>query len=209
MTAEHLPFYSDGLRRDREQSEPESLAVAADVLADPRLDDFAQQGLLTIAMIRPNVDQSIALPVETDMQAADEIESRIQNLGVMAKFSMMLDEQAVEEFYGGGHASPMHKYPAARYPERFANRQQEFAALMTDGPVTIYLLYGPDAVAAWRTQLGHWDIEKVRDPSTIRGQLGRDNYNNLLHGSDSEESVVREMNVIRHAIARKLGQSES
>ncbi len=209
MSAEHLPFYSDDLSRDNAAHVPESLAAAGDVLADPRLDEYAQQGLLTVALIRPNVHQSIATPVDTDVQAADEIESRIENLGVMAKFSMTLDEQAVDEFYGGGHASPMHQYPAARYPERFANRQQEFAALMTDGPVTIYLLYGPDAVTAWRDQLGHWDIEKVRDPSTIRGQLGKDNYNNLLHGSDSKESVAREMNVIRRAIARKLEQSES
>lgn len=203
MNEYRRPFYTPELARGTNPS-VEALAEAADLLADPYVTELAEQGLLTVAMIRPSVQGEISSDAGTDTEAADEIEQRIQGLGMLAKFSVTFDALAVDEFYGHGHAAPMEPYPPVRFSERFANRLEEFSALMTGGPVTVCLLYGPDAVNTWRNQLGHWNIEKVRDPSTIRGQLGVSNYNNLLHGSDSGRSVLRELDVLHRLVLRRI-----
>jgi nucleoside diphosphate kinase len=74
---------------------------------------------------------------------------------------------------------------------------------MTDGDTTAILLYSPegDAVQLWRQQLGHWDINNRRDPSTQRGAFGVDNYNNLAHGSDAVTSVQRDLSIISERVA--------
>lgn len=84
------------------------------------------------------------------------------------------------------------------------SRWHEFQHLMTSGDSTIFLLESekPDAVARWRAQLGSWDIEDSRYPATIRGESGTHNHNNLFHGSDSNRSVVSEIDIIKRCILR-------
>lgn len=203
MSIEQYPFHTPELSRDVVPTQ-EALLQAAGVLADPFVQELAQAGALTVAMIRPAVREAVSLPFDSDRSAAEAIEERFMHLGVLAKFSLSFDDLAVHEFYGDGHAAPMTPFPALRYPERFPNRMEEFADLMISGPTTIYLLTGPEAIATWRAQLGHWDIEQQRDPATIRGQLGVSNYNNLLHGSDSEQSAARELGILHNLVLRKI-----
>jgi nucleoside diphosphate kinase len=61
-----------------------------------------------------------------------------------------------------------------------------------------------EAVSKWRSQLGHWNVEAKRDLSTIRGRWARDNHNNLLHGSDSPESALREIHIVSNLFERAL-----
>lgn len=86
----------------------------------------------------------------------------------------------------------------------FRNRWEEFIALMTSGPTSVLLLHSDDgkAIQNWRDQVGHWNIEKTVQPQTIRGQYGRDNFNNLIHGSDSQEAVKREFSIIAAQLRR-------
>lgn len=64
---------------------------------------------------------------------------------------------------------------------------------ITSGPVVAAILEGPRAVAAFRQLAGGTDPVEKATPGTIRGDLGLETQYNLVHGSDSPDSAVREI----------------
>jgi nucleoside-diphosphate kinase len=65
-------------------------------------------------------------------------------------------------------------------------------AFVTGGPLVALVLEGDQAVEIVRTINGATDA-RVAAPGTIRGDLGMSNRENLVHGSDSVESALREV----------------
>ena len=67
-------------------------------------------------------------------------------------------------------------------------------AFITSGPIIALALEGPNCVQALRNLMGTTNpIEAT--PGSIRGVLGLSVGNNLIHGSDSEESAVKELGI--------------
>ncbi len=66
---------------------------------------------------------------------------------------------------------------------------------ITSGPVVAAVLEGPRAVAAFRQLAGGTDPVEKATPGTIRGDLGLETQFNLVHGSDSPDSAVREIDL--------------
>lgn len=63
---------------------------------------------------------------------------------------------------------------------------------ITSGPVVVMQVSGPGAIKKARDIMGPTDPRKA--PSgTIRGDFGEDITVNVVHGSDSQESAVREI----------------
>jgi nucleoside-diphosphate kinase len=70
-----------------------------------------------------------------------------------------------------------------------------FAGLVTfitSSPLVALVLEGDEAITVARTMIGATDGRKAA-PGTIRGDFGCSRSNNLVHGSDSPESAVREL----------------
>jgi nucleoside diphosphate kinase len=197
-----FPYYAPELERAVETPPPAALQEAETFLGNPYLAELIDRGEVTLAMIRPGMDEATLLE-GTDPVMAEEVESRLQGLGVLSKFSIRFDAEAVRDFYGGAPEGLMRSIGPLRHAE-FADRWEEFIALMTGANTTILLLQGPDAIATLRAQLGHWDVEARRDLATIRGQLASGNYNNLLHGSDSPGSVKRELAILQACLRRQI-----
>ena len=65
-------------------------------------------------------------------------------------------------------------------------------AFVTSGPIVALVLEGDQAVDIVRALNGATDGRKAA-PGTIRGDLSVSNRENLVHGSDSTESAVREI----------------
>jgi nucleoside-diphosphate kinase len=69
---------------------------------------------------------------------------------------------------------------------------------MLSGPVVAIVLEGERCIEGFRSLAGATD-PTVAAPGTIRGDLGRDwglkVQQNLVHGSDSEESAAREIGI--------------
>jgi nucleoside-diphosphate kinase len=65
-------------------------------------------------------------------------------------------------------------------------------AFVTSGPLVALVLEGDEAVEVVRASNGATDGRKAA-PGTIRGDLSLSNRENLVHGSDSPESAVREI----------------
>src|ERR1700737_3189190 len=71
-----------------------------------------------------------------------------------------------------------------------------FASLLefiTSGPLVAAIVEGPRAVAAFRQIAGGTDPVEKATPGTIRGDLALITQDNLVYGSDSPESAVREI----------------
>lgn len=201
---EKLPFYNPELARYADTTSRESLKTAILVLDDEYIRDEISLGNITLAMVRPHVGPNANVLGLSDEEAAESIEELIQ-LGIVAKFAITLTPPAVEAFYGGDPKDSM-SHGAPLDTDRYTNRWEEFADFMASGPSTVLLLRSPnnDAIERWRDQLGHWNIDKHRDPQTIRGRLGVNNFNNLVHGSDAPASVEREIGIIRQCVLSQL-----
>lgn len=64
---------------------------------------------------------------------------------------------------------------------------------ITSGPVVAAVVEGPRAITAFRQLAGGTDPVEKAVPGSIRGDLGLETQYNLVHGSDSAESAVREI----------------
>lgn len=75
---------------------------------------------------------------------------------------------------------------------------QPLVDFMLSGPVVAMVLEGERCIEGFRSLAGATD-PTVAAPGTIRGDLGRDwglaVQQNLVHGSDSEESAAREIGI--------------
>ena len=63
---------------------------------------------------------------------------------------------------------------------------------ITGGPLVALVAEGPRAVEAFRAMAGATDPVKAT-PGTIRGDFALEVQNNIVHGSDSDESAAREI----------------
>lgn len=64
---------------------------------------------------------------------------------------------------------------------------------ITSRPLVAAVLEGPRAIAAFRQLAGGTDPVEKAVPGSVRGDLGLDAGENLVHGSDSVESAEREI----------------
>jgi nucleoside-diphosphate kinase len=68
----------------------------------------------------------------------------------------------------------------------------DLVAFITRGPVVVMAVEGPEAWKVLRTLMGATNPRDAA-PGTIRGDLAIELTENLVHGSDSAESAVREL----------------
>ena len=68
----------------------------------------------------------------------------------------------------------------------------DLVSFITSGPVVAMEVEGDNAVLAIRELMGATNPSEA-EPGTIRGDLGSKLEENVVHGSDSEESAQREL----------------
>lgn len=69
---------------------------------------------------------------------------------------------------------------------------QGLVEYITALPIVAMVWEGPNAIASVRSLMGATDPAKAA-PGTVRGDLALNISNNLVHGSDSEESAKKEI----------------
>jgi nucleoside-diphosphate kinase len=70
----------------------------------------------------------------------------------------------------------------------------ELVSFITSGPVVAMLVEGPEAVRGMRALMGETNPVEAA-PGSIRGDFASVITENIVHGSDSEESAGREINL--------------
>jgi nucleoside diphosphate kinase len=147
-------------------------------------------------MVRPEANESKL--DGTDSTASQEIIEEIKkHQHVLFEFSCMFSRRMCGSFYAGRPKKIQESMAGIRTPD--ITRWEEFLRQMTSGPTTVLILYSQagDAIPLWRKHIGVLRNSES-GPLTIRGKFGLpDNYNNLVHGSDSIESVHRELRFFR------------
>lgn len=109
-----------------------------------------------------------------------EIIRRIENerFKVTALRMEKLDQRRAEGFY---------------YLHRSKSFFPSLIRYMSSGPVLIMVLEGHDSIRKWRELMGPTNpVQAGR--GTIRGDFGTDIERNVVHGSDSKDSAVFEIN---------------
>lgn len=108
-----------------------------------------------------------------------EIISRLERRGLkLCGMKMMwVDEELAKKHYAAHEGKPF-----------FSGLIEYITAL----PLIAMVWEGPCAISVVRQTMGSTDPAKAQ-PGTIRGDFALDISNNLVHGSDSEESAKREI----------------
>ena len=109
------------------------------------------------------------------------IVSKVESKGlrIVGLKLMLISDQLARQHYGAHEGKP------------FFDGLVEF---ITSGPVVAIVLEGREAVSMVRNAMGATDPLNAA-PGTIRGDLGLDIGRNLVHGSDSQDSAVREIDL--------------
>jgi nucleoside-diphosphate kinase len=108
-----------------------------------------------------------------------EIISRIERRGLrlIAIRKTVMERAVAEKHYGEHVERPFYG---------------ELVDFITSGPVVMLVVEGDGANAVLRTMIGATDPKEAA-PGTIRGDFALDVGQNIVHGSDSVESAVREL----------------
>lgn len=182
-----------------------------DILRSDEFGKLVAEGKITLAIVKPKLDTSIdpeairgAPKLAFDDPSLTEFLLRqIKSpLELVFHASLIMNAGMVDAFYSDGPKQKMERLPP-EFPERYQNAQNrwdEWAAYMTSGPVTFALLFSADgqAVDHWRTQMGKdWNVDRLKqtEPNSLRAKA-KDRDRNLLHGSDSPQSVRREIGLL-------------
>ena len=110
-----------------------------------------------------------------------EIISRVEEKGFkITKIKMMtINQDLAEEHYGEHKDKP------------FFN---DLVSFITSGPVVAMQVEGENVVAQIRNLMGATNPSDAT-PGSIRGDLATELDKNVVHGSDSDESAERELNL--------------
>lgn len=129
---------------------------------------------LTLAIFKPNI---VSHP-----HLIHQIKDRIHRQGFLFVRSkrMHLTQSRVEDFYREHEG------------KFFYNRLVSF---MSSGPISTHILARENAIAEWRKLMGPTKVFKTiyEDPDSIRGTYGLTDTRNSTHGSDSDETALKEM----------------
>jgi nucleoside-diphosphate kinase len=115
-----------------------------------------------------------------------EVISRLEQKGLtlLAMELRNLDRETAEAHYGEHSARP------------FFGELVEF---ITGGPLVALVVEGPNAIAGTRRIMGVTNPVEAT-PGSIRGDYALEIGENLVHGSDSTESAVREIGIFFPAL---------
>jgi len=110
-----------------------------------------------------------------------EIISRVEEKGFkITKIKMMtINQDLAEEHYGEHKDKPFFS---------------DLVSFITSGPVVAMQVEGENVVAQIRNLMGATNPSDAT-PGSIRGDLATELDKNVVHGSDSDESAERELNL--------------
>jgi nucleoside-diphosphate kinase len=122
---------------------------------------------------------SIIKPDATRRNLTGAINEKIEQSGlrIIAQKRIRLTDDQAGRFYEVHKARPFYG---------------ELVEFMTSGPVVVQVLEGNDAVAKYRDVMGNTNPANAA-PGTIRAEYAENIGANSVHGSDSDENAVREI----------------
>lgn len=199
-------YLTDGIREGRialAELEHKKLHKICEILDHPEFDQLVNEGKITLGIIKPLANDSKGLSSD-DQEAANKLLDEIDEIGqknIVFSFSTKLNGSEVDEFY-----QDVKKRFTEEYYDNPPEGQRIWESIYKysqSGPLTFVLFYHEegDAIAWWREKMGNTHPNEA-DPESIRGKYAKEENlpNNLVHGSDSIESVKKEISVMTKLI---------
>ena len=125
----------------------------------------------TLSIIKPDATKrSITGKINTMIEAA--------GLSIIAQKRILLSESEAKEFYGVHKERPFFK---------------DLVKFITSGPVVVQVLEAENAISLYRKTMGATN-PKEADRGTIRAEHAESIEANSVHGSDSSENAIIEIN---------------
>ena len=111
---------------------------------------------------------------------ADAINLMIKNSGlkILKKKKLKLSKEEAQKFYAVHSDKPFY---------------DELCEFMTSGSIIVQMIEGENAIELYRKIMGATNPAEA-DNNTIRKQFATSIQENAVHGSDSEESALKELN---------------
>lgn len=143
---------------------------------------FATSATAQNKVSQPPVQQTLCI-IKPDAVGANHIGAIIEmieasGLKVVALKMVKLSNEQAGQFYIVHKDRPFYK---------------ELVAYMSSGPIVVQVLEGPDAVNAYRNLMGSTNPAQAA-ANTIRAKYGKSIENNAVHGSDSVDNAMTEIN---------------
>ena len=125
----------------------------------------------TLSIIKPDAVRS---------GHVDSINSLIENSGlkIIKQKNLTLNKEQAAKFYSVHSDKPFYK---------------ELCEFMTSGPIVVQILEGENAVELYRKAMGATNPADAEE-NTIRKKFATSIQENAVHGSDSEENALKELN---------------
>ena len=123
---------------------------------------------------------SIIKPDATRRSITGKINAMIEEAGlsIIAQKRILLSEAEAEEFYGVHKDRPFFR---------------DLVKFITSGPVVVQILEAENAISLYRNTMGATN-PKEADKGTIRAEHAESIEANSVHGSDSPENAIIEIN---------------
>ena len=123
---------------------------------------------------------SIIKPDAVKAGHVDSINLMIENSGlkILEKKEIKLSKEEAQQFY------------AVHSDKPFYNELCEF---MTSGPIIVQMIEGENAIELYRKVMGSTNPAEA-DENTIRKKFATSIQENAVHGSDSEDNALKELN---------------
>jgi len=123
---------------------------------------------------------SIIKPDAVKAGHADAINLMIKNSGlkILKKKELQLSKEEAQKFY------------AVHSDKHFYDELCEF---MTSGSIIVQMIEGENAIELYRKIMGATNPAKA-DKNTIRKKFATSIQENAVHGSDSEDNALKELN---------------
>ena len=99
-------------------------------------------------------------------------------LKILQRKELNLTMEQAEKFYAIHSDKPFYK---------------DLCNFMTSGPIVVQMLEGENAVELYRNVMGVTNPDKAEE-NTIRKKFATSIQENAVHGSDSEENALKELN---------------
>ena len=123
---------------------------------------------------------SIIKPDAVKAGYTDAINLMIENSGlrILKKKELNLTTEQAQEFYSIHSDKPFYG---------------ELCKFMTSGPIIVQMLEGENAIELYRKVMGATNPDEAEE-NTIRKKFATSIQENAVHGSDSEENALKELN---------------
>ena len=123
---------------------------------------------------------SIIKPDAVKAGHANAINLMIENAGlkILKKKELNLTTEQAKEFYSIHSDKPFYN---------------ELCNFMTSGPIIVQMLEGENAIELYRKVMGATNPDDAEE-NTIRKKFATSIQENAVHGSDSQENALKELN---------------